>query len=71
VRLFISHSGQNSILESTINGVPILTIPLFFDQIRNANCAKNRGHARILTKDDLLNEEKLREEIAEMLENQR
>jgi UDP:flavonoid glycosyltransferase YjiC (YdhE family) len=58
-------------LEATVHGVPILAIPLFFDQKRNAKSAEYRGHARVLTKRDLLDEAKVRAEIGEMLGNPR
>jgi UDP:flavonoid glycosyltransferase YjiC (YdhE family) len=71
VRLLIGHAGYNSLLEASALGIPVLLIPLFFDQLRNAKCAEYRGHARVLSKPDLLAEEKLVAEIGEMLENQR
>lgn len=35
VKLFISHGGMFGIYEAIDNGVPILGIPLFFDQPHN------------------------------------
>ncbi|CAK5037374.1 unnamed protein product [Meloidogyne enterolobii] len=69
IKLFITHGGYNSLIESTIRGVPVLIIPLFFDQLRNSKCAEYRGNGRILIRKDLLNLEKIKEEINEMLIN--
>jgi len=35
VKLFISHGGMSGIYEAIDSGVPILGIPLFFDQPHN------------------------------------
>ncbi|KAF7635965.1 UDPGT domain-containing protein [Meloidogyne graminicola] len=70
IKLIITHGGYNSLLESTIRTIPVLIIPLFFDQLRNAKCAEYRGNGRILTRNDLLNIKKIKEEINEMLINQ-
>ncbi|CAG9530659.1 unnamed protein product [Cercopithifilaria johnstoni] len=50
---FISHCGQNSLMESINGGVPLICIPLFSDQFRNAATAKNRNVAVILNKENL------------------
>lgn len=51
---FITHSGQNSITEATWSGVPLLQVPLFGDQFKNAGTAKQRGIALVIYKQDLL-----------------
>uniref|UniRef100_A0A7E4USZ0 UDP-glucuronosyltransferase n=1 Tax=Panagrellus redivivus TaxID=6233 RepID=A0A7E4USZ0_PANRE len=84
VKLFISHSGQNSMLESAHAGIPVLSIPLFLDQNYNSLVLERRGSAIRLNKHDLtadvmeramwklLNEPKYRENakaLQKMLKN--
>lgn len=50
VRLFVSHCGLNSLVETSSAAVPMLCIPLYGDQMRNAKIAKNLGIAHVLDK---------------------
>ncbi|KAK0133818.1 UDP-glucuronosyltransferase 3A1 [Merluccius polli] len=43
VRLFVTHGGQNSLLQAVYHGVPVLAIPLFGDQFDNAVRAEAKG----------------------------
>ncbi|XP_076046232.1 UDP-glucosyltransferase 2-like [Oratosquilla oratoria] len=45
VRLFISHGGLHSIMESLHNGVPILGMPIFSDQMNNVEKGARQGWA--------------------------
>ncbi|KAI6175018.1 UDP-glucuronosyltransferase [Aphelenchoides bicaudatus] len=68
MRLFVTHAGYNSILESTISGVPMLLLPLFFDQHRNARSMEYRQVGRVLYP-HLITEETLKRELEILLNN--
>ncbi|KAK0401991.1 hypothetical protein QR680_016081 [Steinernema hermaphroditum] len=70
VKAFITHAGMNSILESSHLGVPVLCIPLFADQLRNAQMVKRLGSARSIDKKQLYDPDVLEANIRELLEDQ-
>lgn len=53
VKAFITHMGLNSYLETSHAGVPIVAIPLFGDQMQNAEAASRNGYCIRLVKTDL------------------
>lgn len=53
VRLFISHGGLFSSLESLDRGVPLLIIPFFGDQHRNGRRVQNAGYGEVLSFADI------------------
>ncbi|XP_038159950.1 UDP glucuronosyltransferase 5 family, polypeptide G1 isoform X3 [Cyprinodon tularosa] len=66
--LFIAHGGTNGMYEAIYHGVPVLGLPLMFDQFDNLLKLKVRGAARVveigsLTKDSFL------EALKDILEN--
>ena len=70
LRLFISHSGYNSLMEAARAGIPILTIPFFGDQHRNARVAERNGWGIAFKKGKLMEGSEEFESILEkMLEN--
>ncbi len=54
-RLFVTHGGYNSLLETAVAGVPAVVIPLFADQEGNARRAVRRGFAVKLDKMTITN----------------
>ncbi|VDM42111.1 unnamed protein product [Toxocara canis] len=69
VKLFITSGGINDILDATMHAVPILTIPLFRDEFRNAKMVESRGIGLSIPKQQL-NYEYLKSTLKEMLDNQ-
>lgn len=68
VVLFISHGGVFGSVESVWNGVPMLLIPFFGDQHRNAMRAVRAGYGKYLPYFDI-NNETLLHAVQELLTN--
>lgn len=68
-RMFVSHGGTNGIYEAIYHGVPVLALPLLFDQFDNVMRLQVRGAARVLQAATLTEEEFL-EALKDVLENQ-
>lgn len=68
VKLFITHGGLLSTIETIYHGVPILGIPMFGDQKMNMANAVAQGYAQMLDFKDLT-EESLLSGINEILQN--
>ncbi|KAK0156489.1 UDP-glucuronosyltransferase 2A2 [Merluccius polli] len=47
-RLFVAHGGTNGIQEAIYHGVPLVGLPLMFDQMDNFSRVKARGVANVL-----------------------
>ncbi|CAG9856118.1 unnamed protein product [Phyllotreta striolata] len=59
VKLFITQGGLQSLQESVVNGIPLIGIPFFGDQITNVNKMVKKGYGlkinrRTITKDILV-----------------
>ncbi|KAI6221638.1 Glucuronosyltransferase [Aphelenchoides besseyi] len=50
---FVTHAGGNSMTEAHFSGVPVVAIPLFTDQPRNALLAKFRGVGIVVSKQNI------------------
>ncbi|PIO72251.1 glycosyltransferase family 28 protein [Teladorsagia circumcincta] len=52
-KALITHGGYNSFQEAILTGVPLITIPLFGDQPKNARLAEHHGFGIVLHKAEL------------------
>lgn len=66
VKLFISHGGLLGTTEAVYEGVPILSIPIFGDQMTNVKAVKDKGAAEIMYYSDL-NEDEIFTKIKSMI----
>ncbi|XP_051512018.1 UDP-glucuronosyltransferase 2C1-like [Myxocyprinus asiaticus] len=48
-RVFVAHGGTNGVQEAIYHGIPVVGIPLFFDQYDNLLRLKERGAAKMLS----------------------
>ncbi|RCN29627.1 UDP-glucoronosyl and UDP-glucosyl transferase [Ancylostoma caninum] len=64
---FITHGGMGGVFESAYAGVPVITIPLFADQLRNARMMEYRRVGVVVDKDDVT-EDRLISAIEEILQ---
>ncbi|KAE9546697.1 hypothetical protein FO519_010091, partial [Halicephalobus sp. NKZ332] len=70
IKLFITHGGMNSLLETATRGVPVVVIPFYTDQFRNSKTAEYRGFGVVVQKIHL-NRETLGAAMKQVLENDR
>ncbi|XP_062122451.1 UDP-glycosyltransferase UGT4-like [Drosophila sulfurigaster albostrigata] len=68
IKLFITHGGLLSTIEAVYSGVPMLGLPIYFDQFDNVECMVKMGLARKLDINNLT-EEQLMNNIKELLQN--
>uniref|UniRef100_A0A0M3HFN2 glucuronosyltransferase n=1 Tax=Ascaris lumbricoides TaxID=6252 RepID=A0A0M3HFN2_ASCLU len=66
---FITHGGQNSVTESTSADIPMICVPLFGDQMRNAKMAEKRNVAFLVDK-RFISSDSLSDAIRAVLYNQ-
>ncbi|KAF3697589.1 UDP-glucuronosyltransferase 2B20 [Channa argus] len=66
-RAFVAHGGTNGVYEAIYHGVPVLGLPLLFDQFDNLLRLKMRGAARVVEAKSLTKEEFL-EALKDILE---
>lgn len=66
-RAFVAHGGTNGMYEAIYHGVPVVGLPLLFDQFDNLHRLKVRGAARIVEAQSLTKENFL-EALKDVLE---
>ncbi|KAK6752108.1 hypothetical protein RB195_003492 [Necator americanus] len=71
VTVFVTHAGLGSTTEIAYTGKASLLIPIFADQLRNANMLARHGGAIVLSKFDLENKEKLKDSLRSLLNDER
>ncbi|XP_036067060.1 UDP-glucuronosyltransferase 2C1-like [Oryzias melastigma] len=49
VKLFVAHGGTNGVQEAIYHGVPVVGLPIFYDQYDNLLRLQARGAAKIIT----------------------
>ncbi|KIW12214.1 hypothetical protein PV08_09490 [Exophiala spinifera] len=49
---FVSHCGASSVYESVFHGVPVLGMPIFNDQFKQAKCLREAGVGLVLDKNN-------------------
>ncbi|KHJ87773.1 UDP-glucoronosyl and UDP-glucosyl transferase [Oesophagostomum dentatum] len=69
--LFVTHGGAGSLMESASLGKPLVVVPLFGDQVRNAKLVEKFGFGLILDKASLMNNRALRNAIDKVLNNRK
>lgn len=68
VKLFISHGGLLGTTEAVYEGVPILAMPMFGDQMTNIKAVFDKGAAEMMYYSDL-NEEEIFTKVKLMITN--
>ncbi|KAK7919454.1 hypothetical protein WMY93_010738 [Mugilogobius chulae] len=68
IKAFVSHGGTNGIYESIYHGVPIVGVPLLFDQPENVLRLEVRGAAKVLDVTHITTES-FRDTVSEVVNN--
>ncbi|PIO72855.1 hypothetical protein TELCIR_05196 [Teladorsagia circumcincta] len=71
VTLFVTHGGAGSMMESATFGKPLVVVPLFGDQIRNAKLIEKFGFGVVVEKTQLLHGNVLNESLNTVLNDPR
>ncbi|PIC19516.1 hypothetical protein B9Z55_025042 [Caenorhabditis nigoni] len=55
LKMFVSHGGQNSVLETMYHGIPMVIMPVFTDQFRNGKNVERRGAGKMVLRHLVVN----------------
>lgn len=66
IKVFIAHGGTNGVQEAIYHGVPVLGIPLFFDQYDNLLRLQERGAGKIIKLNEI-NSQSFEQSLNELL----
>ncbi|XP_072236331.1 UDP-glucuronosyltransferase 2A2-like [Leuresthes tenuis] len=66
-KLFVAHGGTNGVQEAIYHGVPVVGLPLFFDQYDNLLRLQERGAAKILSTSTVDKDDNFLKAIQEVL----
>ncbi|XP_077375885.1 UDP-glucuronosyltransferase 2C1-like isoform X2 [Festucalex cinctus] len=69
VKLFVAHGGTNGVQEAIYHGVPVVGVPLFFDQHDNLLRLTQRGAAVVVTLSSLDKDDNFLKALQEVLTN--
>ncbi|CAO4387964.1 unnamed protein product [Caenorhabditis nigoni] len=53
LKLFVMHGGINGLVETALQAVPTVIVPIFADQFRNGRMVEKRGIGKVLLKFDI------------------
>ncbi|ULT83488.1 hypothetical protein L3Y34_012608 [Caenorhabditis briggsae] len=56
LKMFVSHGGMNSVLETMHHGIPMVIMPVFTDQFRNGKNVERRGAGKMVLRQTVANE---------------
>ena len=68
---FVTHGGINSIVETISIGKPMVVVPIFADQFRNGKMIQRYGTGLVVSKQEMLDEDRLFQALKEILSNNR
>jgi glucuronosyltransferase len=69
IRLFITHCGDHSTIETAIHGVPVIAMPVYLDQFENAIRLTDKAGMGVIVEYGTATEEKVYTAVKDVLKN--
>lgn len=69
IKLFISQGGIQSMEEAIFTYVPLIVIPFYGDQLKNARIVEYKGFGKFVNHKPVLKKEELKSAILELINN--